>query len=602
MPARKSPTRKRRTAPSTKRPVAAARPEPGPGEHPFFLDVPYEERAVAKVFGASWFTGLGYVYVGRSLPSELERYRPAAYSWEQWQEAEFTGAISDHHPVPAPTADTGSFTLRTDQLEDVRTILQARKAGAPQFLLGSDVGVGKTVTTIAAVNRMARVKNVLVVCPLPVAAGWRVHLNQMGDGGKNWCIINYESVKKLLTTPPSAQAAKKTRTKNLRIVREGTPKVQWDLVISDEAQHRSNPESQQSRALNRIIAGPGRRAAFDLAVSATAGANPAKISYLLRGLMWAQGAQAPQSVSIPMFLQWCQTQGFSVDTSGFNDALTWATDPGTEADAQLRRMNELIYGGETPWALRRLPNWPSVQRVPVPVELTAAELAAYNTEWKHFRAVQDAIDRDAAAGRTGAPRKIPPAAAATRGAAAKVRLRQKAGQIRAAGTAAFVAEKVSAGFQVAISAEYLGTVERIHDALAAKGIRVTTFTGANRDTRDEQRLAYQRGQYQVIIYTPTEGFNLQAGDTTVGGNNLPRLTVIAEPRWSPEKTLQAEGRAHRNGQNAPVYYTYAVGTVEYDVLTAELRGMRNTAMLNGDSTTALDALISKALHNYDPTA
>lgn len=598
MPPRKSTaskSRPRKRSTTAAKPIAP--PRAGPGQRVFFLDVPFEERTVPRVFSATWHRGIGHVYVGKTLPQELHRYRPLAYSWEKWQEAQYAGEFSSAIPAPAPTADTGTFTLRPDQLEDVRKILIARKAGAPEFLVGSETGVGKTAVALAAVKRMARVKNVLVICPLTVAAGWRVHLDQMGDGGKNWCIVNYEATKKLLEPPPSAQTARSTRTRNLKTVRDGKPRVQWDVVIRDESQHCANPESQQTRAVNRIIAGPDTRAAFVLNLSATAATTPAKASYLMRGLCWREGRGVPQSVSMSMFLEWCETHGLSVDRSGFNDALKW-TATGAAAQRELRRLNELIYGGDTPWALRRKPDWPEVQRFPIPVQLTAAELDAYNTDWAEF---QDALRRIKRDEKTATGARGGAGAAAMRGAAAKMRFRQKAGQLRAHGVADFVAEKVSAGYQVSVSAEFIGTVDRIAKALTAKGVRTTTFTGENRQARDENRLAYQRGEYQVLIYTPTEGFNLHAGETAVGGNSVPRLTIIAEPRWSPDKTLQAEGRAQRNGTEAPVYYLYALGTVELDVLSVELNGMRNAAVINGDDTSSITAMIDSALTDYVTT-
>lgn len=595
MPTRKSPTRTRR-APTTRagaKTTTPPKPTPGPGERAFFLDVPFEERAVPRVFGATWYPGLGHVYVGADLPQELRRYRPKAYSWEQWGEDTYAGAISETSPAPAPTADTGTFTLRPDQLEDVRTMLVARKAGAPEVLNASNVGTGKTAVTIAAVNRMSRVKNVLVICPLSVTPGWRTHLKEMGDGGKNWCVINYESVKKLLEPPAKAHTAKRTRTKNLHTVREGTPKVQWDVVITDEAQHRANPESQQSRAINRIIAGPGQRSAFTIGLSATPGSKPSELSYLYRGLLWREGHQAPPDISIESFVRWCQAHGFSVDRSGYGNALNWSAE-GADADRELTRMNGLLYGGQVPWALRRTPNWPTQQRLLVPVELTADQMAAYNVEWAQFQSAMRTISTQSTAqaggGRSAAQAAKMRTSAQAHGRAAQVRFRQKAGQVRAQGTAEFIAEKVAAGFQVSVSAEYIGTVERLTDALGAKGIRVGTFTGQNRDTREDERLAYQRGEHQVLIYTPTEGFNLHAGETSVGGNSTPRLTVVAEPRWSPKKALQAEGRAQRNGTSAPVFYMYAVGTVEDKVLRTVIRGMRNTAVINGDDTTPMNEL------------
>lgn len=642
------------------------------------------------------------------------------------------GEISATAPPPAPDPTTGTITPRTDQLQDIKKILMARQADLPEVLNASGVGVGKTIVTIGAVKRMAQVKNVLVVCPLPVAAGWRLHLRDMGDGGINWCIINYQSVKKLLEPPPSAKTAKKARTKNLQTVQKGKPKVQWDVVIVDEshycfpgetlvstedgsveiaelvAQHQSgaalprvlsqaadgsvrlrevtgvfvsppsplvrvrhaqgevvctedhplysrehgyapaslldegdtltvtlseggekgvgesrvqsvepvrqgpeptfnlsvetdenyfangvlahncsNPESQRTRAIDKIVAGPAHQPAFKINMSATAGNDPSKVSYLHRGLFSNDGIQPLPHISSDRFIEWCESHRLSVDSGSFGNALKWDPEKtGSNADKELDRLHELLFKADTPWAFRRMPDWPEQRRIPAPVELTWEEMEAYNADWKEFQKALSAIDRKMKSTTSGKTKS----ALRAKGLAEQTRYRQKAGQVRAGGTAAFAAEMVAKGHQVAIAAEYLGTVSRLQEELDHLKMPTAIFTGDNRDTREDERIAYQRGEKKVIIYTPTEGFDLHAGDDRVGGNSVPRVTVVAEPRWSPGKALQAEGRGHRNGTDAPVYYTFASGTVEEQVIHRCINGMRNIGKINGDDTKPFDGL------------
>src|SRR5699024_2491041 len=185
--------------------------------------------------------------------------------------------------------------------------------------------------------------------------------------------------------------------------------------------------------------------------------------------------------------------------------------------------------------------------------------------------------------------------ASAQGRAAQVRYRQKAGQIKARGTALFTKELLAKGRQVAISCEYIGTVEAVREALAASGIEAAEFTGQNRNERESHRVAFQRGEVSDIIFTPAEGFDLHANDSGVqGASRVPRAIVVAEPRWSPKKALQVEGRCHRDHQLAPVYYSYAEETVDEKVISASLAGMRDTKVLMGDSV-AHFASLSQAL-------
>ena len=683
-------TRKRPTTTRKATPRTPEHPAPGKGERVFILDVPFEERAVARHFGARYFSSEGWAYVGTSLPSDLERYRPKKYSWQEWQERTLMGELSATTPAPAPDPETGTFTLRRDQLQDVKKVLLARQAGAPEVLNASGVGVGKTAVAIAAIKRMSQIKNVLVICPLAVAEGWRLHLRDMGDGDMNWCIINYESTKRLLEPPASAKTAKRTRTKNLHTVQKGTPKVQWDVIVVDEshycfpgdtlisteggpveiaelvslhgsgaplpkvlsqaadgslgfqevtgvfisptaplvrvrhalgevvctedhplhskehgyapasllqegdtltvnlseegekgvgeskvtrvdpirqgpeptfnlsvdtnenyfangvlAHNCSNPESQRTRAIDKIVAGPAHRPAFKINMSATAGKDPSKVSYLHRALFWTDGLQPLPHIDAERYTQWCESHRLSVGNDSFGNALKWDPEKnGSNPDRELERLHALLFQGEPPWAFRRMPDWPEQRRIPAPVELTWEEMEAYNADWKEFQKALAAIDRKMKSTASGKTKS----ALRAKGLAEQVRYRQKAGQVRAPGTAAFAAEMVSKGHQVAISAEYLGTVNRLHEELERLKVPTALFTGENANTREDERIAYQRGEKKVIIYTPTEGFNLHAGETAVGGNTVPRVTIVAEPRWSPGKALQAEGRCLVEGQ------------------------------------------------------
>lgn len=589
--ATKGTTKRSTQSRTTTRPTAPTPPPtPAAGERNHLLAVPYEERTIAQAHGARYYTGYGWVFTGASLPPGLTGYRPDRYSWDEWVEQDLNGTAPTPNPEPDPS--TGDISLRDDQLDDVRTIRRAHAAGAPEFVLGNDVGTGKTPVTVAAVKNLPEVRNVLIVCPLGVIPGWRAHLRRMGDGGKRWAIINYESAKKLLQAPASAQTAKRTRTKNLRIAREGRPKVQWDVVITDESHGLANPEAQQTMVMDKVIAGPKKTPAFTLRLSATAGSNPAQLSYLHRGIAWRTGNPVRATITSDQYVEWCQANGIRVSRGPYGNNLVWDRNA-----ADLKKMNALLFKGDPLWGTRRTPPWDEPQRIPLPVALTAAERDTYEQEWSQFRTAMQHLEKLRAQAED--PSKKQPgkalADANAKGRAAQIRYRQKAGQIKARGNALFARELLNKGLQVAVSCEYMGTVEAIRDALTAMGVDAAEFTGQNRETREDDRLAFQRGDKRVIIFSPAEGFNLQASDGGVdGASDAPRATIVAEPRWSPKKALQVEGRCHRDHQLAPVYYSYAEGTVDEKVITTALAGMRDTKVLMGDSVAPFAGL-SRAL-------
>lgn len=584
MAKKRRPTARRRAATPLQ-----TEPTPGPGESVYFLDIPDgTDWNLVKALGAAWFRGLGGAYVGPSLPDALSPYRAKPYSWQEWMSNHYSGRHSATPAPPDPT--TGQYVLREDQKADVLDMLMSRKHGAREYLNGSKTGVGKTVVTMAAVKRMARVQNVLIICPGPVGAVWRQHIKTMGDGGKNWAIINYQATKKMLRAPDSVLAKDPGRAKNLAITQKGVPRFAWDLVIRDEAHWCGNPESQQTRVIDKIIENPpGVRPAFCIDLSATAGEDPSKVSYLHRGLFWATGETPGGSITADGYVDWAQRHGFTVTRNGYGNALKWEGDP-----SELRRMSTLIYRSTPSWAVRRVPDWPEQQRVLLPVELTAAEARAYGAQWSEFRHAMKTLERERAKrlreARTDTERAAASSFGRMKGLAAQEAYRRKAAIIRAPGTAAWVAEMVAKGLQVSVPCQFHGTLDAVAEHLEKQSIPYATFTGKNRDDRENQRIAFQRGQVPVILYTTTEGISLHAGEEAVGGTTADRVSIVAEPRWSPKATLQTEGRAQRNGTSAPIYYPYAVDTTEERVLRTVLRGMKNMAAINDDPTAPFEGL------------
>ena len=562
----------------------ARKPELGPGERHFVLDVPYKERSIAQQLGAKWDSDLGHVFIGRSLPEGLGKYRPRPYTWQAWIDESRSGVRLGYLEPEDP-----SFVLRRDQKEDAATVLAAFRSGVPEFLNGSLTGVGKTATTIEVAKSLPGVEKILVVAPLTVLASWRNHLRSMGDGGRRWCLINPESIKKLIAKPPikinpkTGKAVKsKASTANKRHAATGRPKIAWDLVISDESHLRANPTSQQSLAMDRIIEGPGSRRALVIDLSATAGTNPAELSYLHRGLAFVSGEEPQQGIKMERYAAWCQDRGVAVSTvERFGEEkLVWEAN-----QRDLEIFNRLIYRSYPQWALRRKPEgWPEQKRVLVPVEFSPAEMEVYETAWEEFTAAM----RDLAKASSGSAAER--RAAQQHGLAAQIRYRQKAGMLRAPYSVDYARNLHQNGYQVAISCEFFGAVESIYEGLSTAGVKPALFTGRNKDTREEERVAFQRGKTPYIIFTPDSSIDLHQGDKLARGNDVPRALVVAQPRWSPKKSLQIEGRTQRSGEASTAHYLFAQDTKEVDVLRAMISGVQSMSVINGDDGAQIAAL------------
>lgn len=581
MPTRSSRSKSSSRGKPKKASRSKAKPKPKPKPKPppkpidlsgggYVLDVPYEVRQVATHLGAKWDPARGmHVYAGTALPPLLEAFRPAPFSWAARLHEDATGGRAVDVP---PAAD---IVLRDHQVEAVESITAVRKAGLPGFLLADEVGLGKTLATLGAIHEMpASKRDVLVLAPKSVMPGWRKSIEAMGTGGRRWTVLNYDSIKKLLTTPPSATTAKTKSTRNKRVAMNGKPIVDWNIVVLDEAHLLRNPTSQRSHAVRTLT-----RDAFTFFLSATAGQDPLELVYLARLLASVTGVPVQD---LEEFQHWCTDIGISI-TRGDYGRLLWDNNPD-----DIALVNKLLFGqwkpGQPAAGLRRVPTdiagWPEQQRIPHPLDLIGETRRLYDEAWTEFRAQMDLAQRG----------KDP-----TNGLAAQTRFRQKASLLRVPATADHVLTLLEAGRQVFVSCQWLESVDALAEMLGGKTaggrkVRVATLHGGMSSAeREVNREAFQDGDANVIVSTVVEGINLQAGESG-HDNNTPRATVLHDIRYSAIQCRQVEGRTHRDGQNAVAYWCYATDTVEEKIVLKAVERMETMGDLQGDDTSSVAEL------------
>jgi len=186
--------------------------------------------------------------------------------------------------------------------------------------------------------------------------------------------------------------------------------------------------------------------------------------------------------------------------------------------------------------------------------------------------------------------------------AARTRFRQKASLIRADDTIEQTLDLIDNGHQVAISCEWLETIDEIRAGLEKHGVKVAEFTGRTTTFREQERLAFQRGQRTVMLFNVCEGISLHAREDLKDGTfatAAPRTTIVHDPRYSGLDSLQIEGRCHRDGQYAAVRYSYAADTVEYDIVRTVLGRVTSTKEMQGDEVGLLRQLESILLGGSD---
>lgn len=353
-----------------------------------------------------------------------------------------------------------------------------------------------------------------------------------------------------------------------------------------------NSGSQRSKAAARLAryAAAAKDAPFVVWMSATIGQNPIELGYLTPLLAQLTGAT---KTALADFGQWLADQGFHVEYQARFDQWVWCPVPADATPQQIaaleaarrtdtQRIHALLFGGADRPSIRRLPTdiagWPEIQRILHPVTLDSAGRALYEQAWTEFRSAMALAQRG----------RDPKGALA-----ARTRFRQKASLIRADDTIEQTLDLLDNGHQVAISCEWLETIDEIRAGLEKHGVKVAEFTGRTATFREQERLAFQRGQRTVMLFNVCEGISLHAGEDLKDGtfaSAAPRTTIVHDPRYSGLDSLQIEGRCHRDGAFAAVHYSFAADTVEYDIVRTVLGRVTSTKAMQGDEVGLLRQL------------
>lgn len=145
-------------------------------------------------------------------------------------------------------------TLRPYQYDGVRALVDNES-----FLLGDDMGTGKTVQAVVALRilvQKAKVRRALIVCPLAILPSWAEHLERWGRI-LNFSVVRGSKAERRLQWNTAAHVyltTYDTLREDLEIVCDPLDGMRFDLVIADEVQKVKNPGSGISQALKKLEA------------------------------------------------------------------------------------------------------------------------------------------------------------------------------------------------------------------------------------------------------------------------------------------------------------------------------------------------------------
>ena len=143
-------------------------------------------------------------------------------------------------------------------------------------------------------------------------------------------------------------------------------------------------------------------------------------------------------------------------------------------------------------------------------------------------------------------------------------------------------EMIPEGRRILLFSQFTSMLELIEAKLAELKIAYVKLTGQTRD-RERPVKEFQAGKVQLFL------ISLKAGGT--GLNLTAADTVIHyDPWWNPAVEDQATGRAHRIGQNKPVfvYKLIVSGTVEEKIAALQTsKAALARGMLENDAGASL---------------
>jgi SNF2 family DNA or RNA helicase len=518
------------------------------------IDCDYTYLPFAKLAGASWNKEKRVVtFKGQNVPVELSGFQPKLLSYGAKIERELNG-----YPAPILNPEK-EIKLHAHQKTCSKLLCQDFTEKLPGFLVADETGLGKTIETWHAILEISKIENralkILITGPIGAMEAWRETIRWMGSGqvhqkANEITLLNYDRLKALFKDD-------KLQAKSIKgVAKYGKPES-FDIIVFDESHYLKNPDSGRTKLAKKLE----EHAKFCIWISATAGQNPLELHYLSK--LFAFLTQSKNASIETDYEHWCQKQGISLARGKFGK-WNWQKKP-----EDYRILNQILYGKKH-GAIRRtckdIEGWPELQRIPRPHYFTPQEMQSYKTDWDTFLQALEEDKLDRLKGKKDT----------AKGIAQLGRLRQKASLLRIASTTALAEELLENGYQVAISVQYHKTLQALKETLG-KNYKVGEFSGANEPDREEERKRYHAGIYDVLLFTVESSISLhQIQDT-----DKPKTQINHDLRWSGIQQEQIDGRSHRNGRHAPVYWCFTKDTIEEKVATILLEKLEGMNTIQG---------------------
>jgi superfamily II DNA or RNA helicase len=447
--------------------------------------------------------------------------------------------IGDFTKLPAADFPTDlTAELRPYQKDGVAWLDFHRNVGLGA-LLADDMGLGKTLQALTSLRGRS-----LVVAPTSVVHNWVREAKKFRPALK--VSLYYSPNRKL---DPTADLTL-TSWSILRLDIDLIEKEPWDTIILDEAQTIKNPDSQVARAAHRL------NAAFRIALTGTPVEN--RLSDLWSQMQFVE----PGLLGL--------RQDFDVRYSqpiAGGDALR---------AAELRQRIR-------PFLLRRkkadvAPDLPPRTEIVERCELSTEERSVYDA----LRAAAQKEVMEALSGGANVIQALELLLRLRQAACHRGLIPGQKGQAETSSKIELLMELldplISEGHKVLVFSQWTSFLDLIEPALNAATYRFLRLDG---QTNDRQAVV---DGFQDPNGPPVLLLSLKAGGTGLTLTAADHV-VLMDPWWNPAVEDQAADRAHRIGQDKPVfiYRLVAADTVEEKIvaLQEEKRRLSDAALSHG---------------------
>ena len=442
----------------------------------------------------------------------------------------------------------------------MRSWPRARQAGR-DFLLGDTTGLGKTLSVWSAVAAMPE-REVLIVCPKGAMPQWRRTIALSGLGEKAVTLDQLRAHQGADGTAPRRATAARPAPRTTRspgTARRSGPGPWWS---STRATASGIPTPSRASSAGRSRTPPPSRS-----ISAPRPGRPRTSSPISGACSVTPRAQPTETLA--EFRALMQRLGIGRAKGRWTN-WSWDANP---RDCTV--MADLLFKGERAIGLRRRPGdiagWPEVQRALSAVALSPAERRLYDATWREFRREWGLARRQhPQAGRVGGGPALPPEGEPASGLGHHCLRRPPDGGRPTGGDLG--------GFP--------GDGRR-----PGRGAARRRAGGPMRSpARNRARPTRRRGSpSRPASSTPSSSPSPSRSRCTQGempGGEKPRALIVHDLRHSAIQLAQIEGRCHRDGQQATIYYALAEGTVEESIAATVVGRMASMDAMAGEDTDA----------------